>query len=224
MKEDYVAVQYDVKRRPITNYPFKLATELVRKHGISKSAKLLEVGAGRPDVLIGFRDVGLDVFGCDISPVSQKACEEVEIPFKFVDLESGLLPYKSNTFDVIYSKSVIEHMLDPLSFVTESFRVLKPGGVMLVLTPDWEANFKTFFDDFTHVRPMSRRSMNLLLSMLNPEKVEVYRFRQLPITWKNPLINAVCSIIAPFVPVNTRKSFFRWSRELMLVGVAIKKK
>lgn len=224
MKEDYVAVQYDVKRRPITNYPFKLATELVRKHGISKSAKLLEVGAGRPDVLIGFRDVGLDVFGCDISPVSQKACKEVEIPFKFVDLESGTLPYKDNEFDVIYSKSVIEHMLDPLSFVSESFRVLKPGGVLLVLTPDWEANFKTFFDDFTHVRPMSRRSMNLLLSMLNPEKVEVYRFRQLPITWKNPLINAVCSIIAPFVPVNTRKSFFRWSRELMLVGVAIKKK
>jgi hypothetical protein len=66
--------------------------------------------------------------------------------------------------------------------------------------------------------------MNLLLSMLNPEKVKVYRFRQLPITWKNPMMNAICSIIAPFVPVNTRKSFFRWSRELMLVGVATKKK
>ena len=147
MKEDYVAIQYDVKRRPITNYPYKLATELVTRHGISAGAKLLEVGAGRPDVLIGFREVGLEVFGCDISPVSQKACKEVEIPFKYVELENGLLPYKSNTFDVVYSNSVIEHMHDPLNFVSESFRVLKPGGMLLVLTPDWEANFKTFFKD-----------------------------------------------------------------------------
>lgn len=223
MNEDYVAVQYDTKRRPITSYPHKLATHLVKKHGLASKAKLLEVGAGRPDVLIGFRDAGLEVFACDISPVSQEACVKADIPFEFVNLESGALPYKDNEFDVIYSKSVIEHMLDPLNFVSESFRVLKPGGTLLVLTPDWEANYKTFFDDFTHVRPMSRRSMNLLLSMLNPRALTIYRFRQLPITWKYPIVNVLCSVISPFTPVNTRKPFFRWSRELMLVGVAVKK-
>jgi SAM-dependent methyltransferase len=140
-----------------------------------------------------------------------------------VDLENGKLPYGDNEFDVIYSKSVIEHMLNPLNFVSESFRVLKPGGTLLVLTPDWEANYRTFFDDFTHVRPMSRRSMNLLLSMLDPKTLDIYRFRQLPITWKFPIVNLFCAVISPFIPVNTRKPFFRWSRELMLIGVAVKK-
>lgn len=70
--------------------------------------------------------------------------QKENIPFKYVNLENGKLPYKNEIFDVVYSKSVIEHMLDPLSFVTESFRVLKPGGILLILTPDWEANYKTF--------------------------------------------------------------------------------
>jgi SAM-dependent methyltransferase len=223
LTQDYVAVQYDLTRRPITDYPTKLAKHLSTVHKISVGSKLLEVGAGRPDVLLGFRTVGMQVSGCDISQVSEKACKENGIPFQYVNLEEGKIPYKDNSFDVVYSKSVIEHMHDPLKFVTESFRVLKPGGVLLVLTPDWEANYRTFFDDFTHVRPMSRRSMNLLLTMLQGSEVHVYRFRQLPSTWNNPLMRAFCGLIAPFVPVNTRKPFFRWSRELMLVGVARKK-
>lgn len=223
MPKDYVAVQYNIDRRPITSYPAKLAQKLIDHHNLQVEAKLLEVGAGRPDVLIGFRLAGLEVFGCDISRVSEIACKKEGIPFKYVNLDKGKLPYKDKTFDVVYSKSVIEHMNDPLTFVTESFRVLKPGGVLLILTPDWEANYKTFFDDFTHVRPMSRRSMNLLLSMLDPSELNTYRFRQLPITWKYPVVNKFCALISPFVPVTAKKPFFRWSRELMLVGFARKK-
>ena len=223
MPNDYVAVQYNIDRRPITTYPAKLAQKLIDHHNLPVAAKLLEIGAGRPDVLNGFRLAGLEVFGCDISRVSEIACKREKIPFKYVNLDKEKLPYKDKTFDVVYSKSVIEHMLNPLMFVTESFRVLKPGGVLLVLTPDWEANYKTFFDDFTHVRPMSRRSMNLLLSMLDPSELNVYRFRQLPITWGHPVVNKFCALIAPFVPVTATKPFFRWSRELMLVGFARKK-
>jgi SAM-dependent methyltransferase len=220
--QDYVSVQYDTKRRPITSYPAKLARKLVKDHHLPVAAKLLEIGVGRPDVLIGFRSQGLEVFGCDISKVSEIACNKEKIPFKYVNLDKGRLPYKNELFDVVYSKSVIEHMLDPLSFVTESFRILKPGGVLLILTPDWEVNYKTFFDDFTHVRPMSRRSMNLLLSMLDPTELNIYRFRQLPVTWRYPLMNTLSALIAPFVPVTAKKPFFRWSRELMLVGFARK--
>jgi len=221
--KDYVAVQYDLERRPLTGYPAKLAKRLADLHEISVGAKLLEVGAGRPDFLNGFRLAGMDVYGCDISKTSESACKKEKIPFKYVNLENGKLPYKSEIFDVVYSKSVIEHMLDPIAFVTESFRVLKPGGLLLILTPDWEANYKTFFDDFTHVRPMSRRSMNLLLSMLDPTEIYIYRFRQLPMTWKFSVINTFCAFLAPFVPTRTKNPFLRWSRELMLVGSARKK-
>jgi len=220
--KDYISVQYDEKLRPITTYPEKLAKRLCELHEIPPNAKLLEVGAGRPDVLKGYKRLGVDVFGCDISDASRAACKDEGIPFKLVDFVKNPLPYRENSFDVVYSKSVIEHMPKALEFVLECRRVLKPGGLFLALTPDWNANFKTFFDDFTHVRPMTRRSMKLILGVADFVEIESYRFRQLPITWNNPTLNALCASIAPFVPANTRKPFFRWSRELMLVGLGRK--
>lgn len=135
MSKDYVSVQYDTSIRPITTYPEKLAKRLCDLHGIRPGAKLLEVGAGRPDVLKGFKNQRLEVFGCDISRASQKACEVEGIPFKLVDFVKSKLPYKDNSFDVVYSKSVIEHMPDALYFVSECKRVLKPGEFSLLLRP-----------------------------------------------------------------------------------------
>jgi SAM-dependent methyltransferase len=221
---EYLEVHYDTEKRPITNYPARLAKELFRKHDLKINGKLLEVGVGRPDVAIGFKNLGFQVSGCDLSKTSAMQCKQAGIKFKYVDLFKEKLPYPSNFFDVVYSKSVIEHMIDPLIFISECFRVLKPGGKIIVLTPDWEANYKIFFDDFTHVRPMSRRSMNFILSMQDSKDICVYRFRQLPMTWRIPLLKGLSALVSPFVPVTTKIKFLRWSRELMLAGVATKGK
>lgn len=42
------------------------------------------------------------------------------------------LPFKDNSFDLVLSQAVIEHLYDPFTAVTEIFRVLKPGGVVYV--------------------------------------------------------------------------------------------
>lgn len=80
MSKDYVSVQYDTSIRPITTYPEKLAKRLCDLNGIRPGAKLLEVGAGRPDVLKGFKNQHIEVFGCDISKTSKEQCEAEEIP------------------------------------------------------------------------------------------------------------------------------------------------
>ena len=162
---DYVKVQYDPTTRPLTSYPDKLTKHLIKVHDFKKNQKLLEVGVGRPDMLLGFKRFGLNVQGCDKSVESMRICQKNDIPFKLIDFSQKKLPYKTGTFDIVYSKSVIEHMVDPLKFIMECRRVLKPGGKILTLTPDWNANYLTFFDDFTHVRPMTRRSMELLLKV-----------------------------------------------------------
>ena len=45
----------------------------------------------------------------------------------------------------------------------ESWRVLKPGGRLIALTPDWKSQMKTFYNDYTHVRPYTVDSLGDLL-------------------------------------------------------------
>lgn len=51
------------------------------------------------------------------------------------------LPFASETQDCVIAYSVVEHLLMPCSFLQECHRVLKPGGRLVVLTP----NISTYF-------------------------------------------------------------------------------
>jgi ubiquinone/menaquinone biosynthesis C-methylase UbiE len=107
-------------------------------------------------------------------------------------------------------------------YVAEAFRVLKPGGLLLTLTPDWEANYKKFFDDYTHVSPFTIISLNNIQQASRFINVSAYKLRQLPLLWKYPSLNYISAMISPFIPVRTTNNYLRWSRELMLVGVGRK--
>ena len=46
------------------------------------------------------------------------------------------LPYKDNSFDVIFSGELIEHTFDDLEFLKECKRILKPKGLIIITTPN----------------------------------------------------------------------------------------
>jgi len=77
---------------------------------------------------------------------------------------------------------------------------------------------KKFYDDYTHVSPFTKISLKNIQLATGFEQVDVYKFRQLPIVWRYPLLNYICALIAPFVSVRTTIPLLRWSKELMLVG------
>jgi ubiquinone/menaquinone biosynthesis C-methylase UbiE len=220
MKIGYLSVVYDEGSRPYTDYPKQLCHYLFQSFDLKKGMKMLEPGCGRGEFLTNFKELGLDVYGVDISP--EAAMFANEFPVELCDVENERLPYADNTFDILYSKSFIEHLHKPEKYLEEAFRVLKPGGQLLTLVPDWESNYKTYFDDFTHRTPFTQPSLEDAYKMYGFENVVAYRFRQLPIVWKYPMLNYLCAAISPFVPVRTKNKFFRWSRELMLVGVGKK--
>lgn len=47
------------------------------------------------------------------------------------------LPFPGNTFDIVYSSEVIEHTPDPQVVLQELYRTLKPGGHLVLSTPNW---------------------------------------------------------------------------------------
>jgi len=220
MKNNYLSVVYDSKSHPYNSYPLKLCAYLYQAFNFKKGMKMLEVGCGRGEFLENFHKLGLEVVGLDISAEAKSYKKEFDI--KICDVENDGLPFDDNTFDIIYSKSFIEHLYYPERYLTEAYRVLKTNGLLLTLVPDWESNYKIYFDDFTHRTPFTSISLNDAYLMHNFREVKVFKFRQLPIVWKYPFINYICMLIAPFVPIRTKIKFFRWSRELMLIGVGTK--
>ena len=215
MVSGYLSVVYDEGSHPYTEYPKQLCQYLFQSFGLEQGMKMLEPGCGRGEFLGNFQDLGLDVYGVDISHEAKEFTTRFSV--NVCDVENEKLPFEDNTFDVLYSKSFIEHLHNPERYLAEAYRVLKPGGKLITLVPDWEANYKIYFDDFTHRTPFTQTSLIDAYKIFGYLEVTVFKFRQLPVVWKHPSINYLCAVISPFVPVRTKIKFLRWSRRFKVI-------
>ena len=148
-QKNYLETIYNLNSKKLTNYPKKLINYLIGRLDIEKNKKILEIGCGRGEFLNEFFLSGLDSYGIDFSDFVKNFFPKLK--FKSVDLENEKIPYDDNYFDIVYSKSVIEHFYYPEKIFQEAYRVLKPGGIIITLTPEWQYIYKSFYEDFTHL-------------------------------------------------------------------------
>ena len=214
--KNYNKVVYSINNKPKSNYPNELATYFCKRFKLKPKMKFLDNGCGRGDFLESFARMGLEVYGTDVDPV-----KETKRIHK-VDLENERLPFENDYFDVIFSKSVIEHINDTHHYMTEMKRVLAPGGILIMLVPDWKSQYKIFFEDPTHVHPYCTESLEKLLMMYEFEKSGAELFYQLPFIWKFPLIKKFDFMKTFGVSkIHTNKTY-RFFREKMVLGFGYK--
>ena len=215
---NYIKVFYNENILPYTEYPSRLCGYLFRRFGMKQGDKLLDVGCGRGDFAKGFKDLGLEVFGIDREKGNSEMLKGIEI--RLSDIENDSFPFSDETFDIVFSKSVIEHFWKPDNFIKECRRVLKPGGRIIVMTPDWQSQRRIFYDDYTHVHPYTTTSLNGLLKIYGFREVTSEKFYQLPILWKHSwlkIFSKCLQILGPVKKIHKNK-FIRWSRELMILA------
>lgn len=224
MNNDYVATVYNEEIRPKTGYPNDLAGYLIKMFGISQKNLLVDVGCGRGDFMIAFKNHGLKVEGLDNSDFSVSELAKNGITVHKINIATARWPLAENSADIVFSKSVLEHLHNPEHFMNEAYRILKPGGRIIIMTPDWEKVMNIFYDDHTHVQPYTIRSLKKLLLMTGFREVLSERFYQLPVYWRHPRLSTVSKILHTFLKPNPdrRNKFLRWSVEPMCLGSGIK--
>lgn len=233
---EYLSKIYSLDRRPITKYPSQLAKFLFSNYmqDINKEdIKLLDLGCGRGDMLRAFKNLGLNVFGADLSKESVKLNKPIKITQ--LDIEKDRIPKVFiNQFDIVFSKSLIEHLREPMKFFINAKKILKKNGILIVMTPSWvHHKFGPFYLDFTHVTPFTLQSLRDIAVLNNLQVIKVDYFYQLPIVWKYNYFKLFSKIVSflkiPYQPMyenltkikwpNYINTFLRHSNEVMLIGV-----
>lgn len=146
-------------------------TEILNKHGkkefskyVSKikfflepEKKFLDIGCGTGNAinLIGLnRD---NLFGIDISNTSISQARKNGL-VNIRKYDGGLMPYADNFFDIVGSFNVLEHTEDINFFLKEKLRILKYGGIAIIVCP----NFLSLTNNYhQNTRGATNKIMNL---------------------------------------------------------------
>jgi ubiquinone/menaquinone biosynthesis C-methylase UbiE len=137
--------------------------QLVREQmGAVAGLHVLEVACGRGGFASELARTGACVTGCDFSFVAVSVAEtkvraaDKRPPVTFLQGDAQNLPFADDSFDLVISCETIEHLPDASKALREMFRVSRPGGKLLLTTPNY-ANFMGLYELYSLFRHPGRK-------------------------------------------------------------------
>jgi ubiquinone/menaquinone biosynthesis C-methylase UbiE len=140
----------------VLEFELMLGRFLYRRHFEGK-APILDLAAGRCWFT---RQNAQDIRAVDVSPelVQHFAAEGLQI----TEGSAYAIPFPDATFEAVFCCWLFEHLETPDVAMREIRRVLRPGGMCFLVVPSDRLLTRGFFDDYTHVRPYTERSLTQL--------------------------------------------------------------
>jgi 2-polyprenyl-3-methyl-5-hydroxy-6-metoxy-1,4-benzoquinol methylase len=180
----------DLLIRADTGLHEQIAQTLAKK--VKKGESVLDMGAGQGALAARLHDLGYKVTAVDVND-EDYLIQERDIQFKHVnfddeyELEKFIANHESQ-FDVVCGVEVIEHVENPWNYVRGLARLVKPGGLVLITTPNttsWlsrlyfliSGTFLCFQEQnlsYGHINPIAAFELNLIMNRtgLNNVKIE----------------------------------------------------
>ena len=150
LKRRYLASAYNYPSGPERTGPHVPGTALyllpLHRHEVDTwirslqavpGGRLLDVGCGSGEWLLAMQALGWTVDGVDFDMEAVRAARERGVDAFCGDLEARGFPEAS--FDAVTLNHVLEHVPDPQRTLTECHRILKPGGKLVISTPNTES-------------------------------------------------------------------------------------
>jgi SAM-dependent methyltransferase len=125
--------------------------------------RILDVGAGRGGFVLRARSRHIDAYGLDIEPSAAAIWRRNGVPGVLANAFAP--PFTPGSFDVIRLKEILEHVEDPRALVGAARALLRANGYIIAHVPSPYSQLYpvgNFWDDYTHVRPLSRLGLRRL--------------------------------------------------------------
>lgn len=122
-EDDYFSIHVD---------RYKFILDQISRLNLSPSARVLDIGCYPPHLFSALTSKGFDLYGIS-SPHEPLKSSRVQT----LNIETDSLLYKTNYFDLVIFSELIEHLVAYPDFpLSQILRVLKPGGYLLLTTPN----------------------------------------------------------------------------------------
>ncbi len=201
---------------------------LSRRYG-KPGTRLLEIGSGLGH-LVGQLENSFETVATDVNPWALRQSLDVACHSSHVASSAESLPFCNGSFGIVIIKHVVEHLPHPETAIAELGRVIGPGGVLILATPNlssllkpWKGEKWIGYQDPTHIslKPPAdwldsiRRAGFTLQKVFSDGFWDVPYIRAIPRTLQKMLFGSLGGIQAilglPFLPM-------RWGESIMVVA------
>lgn len=200
------------KRATARYYLSRLAC--YRREGV-----LLDVGCAFGYLLEEAKECGFDAYGVEISGVSAGVAQK-KFGSKVFRGELSDANFPNKFFSVVVLSDLLEHVTDPLSFMCEVKRIMKPDGVALIVTPDTGSlsrglmgrrnwfHYKKEHLFYFNIRSLAELTQRAGFTIIENSRARKmlslnYLHRQFQV-YKNPIFSPFISLIWHIAPSNWR--------------------
>jgi 2-polyprenyl-3-methyl-5-hydroxy-6-metoxy-1,4-benzoquinol methylase len=141
-----------MSKREIKTFQFLLRNFYNYQFNFENKTKVLDVGCADKFLEKSFLEKNISYTGIDIVDC---------------DLNKDKINFPDNTFDFIVCLALVEHISNTENMFNEFNRVLKKKGILYITTPNWIYSSDIFYDDPTHVKPYTPKSLESIMKLYN---------------------------------------------------------
>lgn len=167
---------------------------------LAETSSVVEIGPGRGEFARECREKRLDYIG--IEPSDRLAAELRDAGFKVINQTVPPLPLADASSDLLFSHDFIEHLADyreVMAFLAESMRILKPGGHLCVIAPNYETLKTVFYlHEYQHSFIVTKYRLRAMLEDSGFEVVESRNYLLILRKDLNWLDRIIAYLVLPF--------------------------